>query len=354
MVFFSRPPVSGQRYTSSDWLRNMRSLLLQSTVLTRISGHLLFNVVVALLGASWFYGSPDTFLNLGAAGHVMVGTALSLLLVFRTSSAYDRFWEARKILQAVVDNCRGLARVAPTALPSRQGIDFARMIVVFPYMLRLHLTNRGQAPVGDSPEMHDVLRFFDNDQLKTVDSHFSKPFATLSIMNQMLHHSNAKFPGEAMEETLSLLPQRTVLQRNVNNLAANVGACERIQGCPVPLYYSRHLSRFLTIWSATLPLVLAPMLHWWSVPVIAAICWSLFSIEEVGHMVEEPFYALPDDQVQTRRVADVIKRDTVNIFKQQLGVDIETRKLLDRRHGGAVGRQGGVVRPLMMSGMAYA
>lgn len=314
---------AGVRYTSADWFRNIKSLLLlKSDILRRISGHLFFNIFVAIIGAAWHAYSPETFLNLGTTGHSLSGAALSLLLVFRTNSAYDRFWEARKILGSVVDNSRGLARVAPTALPPQQAHEFGRMLVTFPYMLRLHLTGRGQVPIKDTSDAPDVLPYIDGKKVETIESYFSKPFATLSLMNQILHSKNAKYPDEDPEKTLVMLPQRQILQRNVNLLAANTGACERILGCPVPLSYSRHLSRYLTLWSATLPFVLAPLLGWTSIPVIAAICWSLFSIEEVGHMIEEPFAALPYDQVQTKRVADVIKRDTLAMYKQQLGIDL--------------------------------
>eukprot|EP00467_Chlorarachnion_reptans_P008663 CAMPEP_0114516352 /NCGR_PEP_ID=MMETSP0109-20121206/17279_1 /TAXON_ID=29199 /ORGANISM="Chlorarachnion reptans, Strain CCCM449" /LENGTH=445 /DNA_ID=CAMNT_0001696729 /DNA_START=26 /DNA_END=1363 /DNA_ORIENTATION=+ len=323
----ARPATSGPRYTSYDWFKNLRSLLfLKSDILKRISSHLLFNIVVAALGAAWFHYYPETFFNPGAIGHTLSGAALSLMLVFRTNSAYDRFWEARKILGAVVDNSRGLARIAPTALPPQAAADFGRMLVTFPYMLRIHLTGRGQQKVRDTSDAPDVVPFMDENQIRTVDSYFSKPFATLSMMNKILDSQQAKYPGEDPAKTLEMLPQRQILQRNVNLLAANTGACERIQGCPVPLSYSRHLSRYLTIWSATLPFVLAPLLGWYSIPVITLICWSLFSIEEVGHMIEEPFFALPYDQVQTKRVADVIKRDTVAMYKQQLGVDLATRQ----------------------------
>mmetsp|Transcript_42044 Transcript_42044/g.68276 ORF Transcript_42044/g.68276 Transcript_42044/m.68276 type:complete len:437 (-) Transcript_42044:172-1482(-) len=312
---------AGARYTSADWFRNIKSLS-RSDILRRISGHLFFNIFIAIVGAAWHAYYPETFLNLGTTGHSLSGAALSLLLVFRTNSAYDRFWEARKILGSVVDNSRGLSRIAPTALPPQQAHEFGRMIIAFPYMLRLHLTGRGQIPIKDTTDAPDVLPYIDGKKVETIESYFSKPFATLSLMNQILHSKNAQYPDEDPEKTLVMLPQRQILQRNVNLLAANTGACERILGCPVPLSYSRHLSRYLTIWSATLPFVLAPLLGWTSVPVIAAICWSLFSIEEVGHMIEEPFAALPYDQVQTKRVADVIKRDTLAMYKQQLGIDL--------------------------------
>eukprot|EP00466_Bigelowiella_natans_P019562 jgi/Bigna1/144459/aug1.87_g19167 len=312
----------GVRYTSDDWFRNLRSLP-ASSILRRIRGHLSFNILLAIGGCVWHTLHPEIFPNIGVTGHSLSGAALSLLLVFRTNSAYDRFWEARKKLGSVVDNCRGLARIAPTALPPYAATEFGRMTIAFPYMLRQHLTGNGNLKVKDYSDANDVLPFFNEIQLKEIESYFSKPFACLSIMNQILASEQARYPDEREDGALKLLPERQILQEDVNNLVAQTGACERILGCPVPLSYSRHLSRYLTLWSATLPFVLVPMLNWWSVPAIAAVCWSLFSIEEIGHMIEEPFAGLPGDQVQTKRVADVIKRDTVNIFKQQLEIDLE-------------------------------
>ncbi|GAB5365284.1 hypothetical protein AAMO2058_001044500 [Amorphochlora amoebiformis] len=324
-----RVRVKGARYTSQDWFRNFRTLLLlKSSILRRISTHLIFNILVAAAAATWFHYHPDTFLSLPVTPHSLSGAALSLLLVFRTNSAYDRFWEARKKLGSVVDNCRGLANVAPTALPAHLATEFGRMTVAFPYMLRIHLTGRGQLKVSETSDAPDVMPFFSQKQLQTVDSYFSKPMATLSIMNQILA-SKEVTEGEDSTTRLEKLPSRQILQENVNQLVAQTGACERIQGCPVPLSYSRHLSRYLTIWSMTLPYVLTPILGWYSIPVIGLICWSLFSIEEIGHMIEEPFAGLPGDQVQTKRVADVIKRDTVNMYDQQLGVDLADPPAVD-------------------------
>jgi len=313
----------GERFTSKDWVYNLGTLVMsRSNILKRISGHLTFQIIVALLGATWFHFYPENFLNLGKTGHTLSGAALSLLLVFRTSSAYDRFWEARKILGSVVDNSRGLSRVAPSALPPRQAHEFGRMVIAFPYTLRLHLTGKGQTPIKNTTDAPDILPFFDEKKLSKVESRISKPMAVLSIMNQMLNSKEARYPNEDPIKTLEMFSQRQILQINVNQLVANTGACERILGCPVPMGYSRHLSRYLTLWCSTLPFVLAPILGWVSIPVIAFICWSLMSIEEVGHMIEEPFAGLPDDQVQTKRVADVIKRDTLAMYDQQLGIDL--------------------------------
>lgn len=78
----------------------------------------------------------------------------------------------------------------------------------------------------------------------------------------------------------------------VNKLSSLIdilGACERILLTPVPLSYSRHTSRFLTLYIFSLPFVMAPTLHLLTPVFTCLICWALSSIEEIGHFIEDPF-----------------------------------------------------------------
>jgi predicted membrane chloride channel (bestrophin family) len=83
--------------------------------------------------------------------------------------------------------------------------------------------------------------------------------------------------------------QRELVDREIAELSSTVGAAERIVRTTVPSSYSRHTSRFLTVWCFTLPLVLVVPLGWRMIPTITVICWALFTIEEVGHIIEDPF-----------------------------------------------------------------
>ena len=78
-------------------------------------------------------------------------------------------------------------------------------------------------------------------------------------------------------------------ERQLEVISNCYGACERIVRSNVPASYSRHLSRFLSVWCLTLPLVLVHSLQWVMIPVVTLICWGLFVIEEVGHVIEDPF-----------------------------------------------------------------
>ena len=77
----------------------------------------------------------------------------------------------------------------------------------------------------------------------------------------------------------------------VGELVSCVGGCELIRRTPVPFMYSRHTSRALTWWCGTLPLVLVDLLGAAALPSMAGICWCIFGIEEIGHLIEQPFYS---------------------------------------------------------------
>ena len=63
-------------------------------------------------------------------------------------------------------------------------------------------------------------------------------------------------------------------------------------GTPVPLSYSRHTSRFFSVYTFTLPLALCDSLNLWLLPpAVAIVSWVIYATEEIGHIIENPFGA---------------------------------------------------------------
>lgn len=103
------PLIPAERYTSADWLKCLLSLPF-SFALRRVSSHILANTIFSI--AIWIlYGVyPKTvqylIAGLSTTPHMLLGSALGLLLVFRTNTAYDRFWEARKLWGSLISRTR--------------------------------------------------------------------------------------------------------------------------------------------------------------------------------------------------------------------------------------------------------
>ncbi|MFS7925147.1 putative bestrophin/UPF0187 [Helianthus anomalus] len=98
-----------------------------------------------------------------------------------------------------------------------------------------------------------------------------------------------------LEET-----KRTLLESKVTCLHEGIGVCEQIVGIPIPLSYTRLTSRFLVLWHLTLPIILWDDCNWIVVPATFVSAASLFCIEEVGVLIEEPFQMLSLDELCIR------------------------------------------------------
>ena len=83
------------------------------------------------------------------------------------------------------------------------------------------------------------------------------------------------------------------LDHRVVALTNALGACERIRNTPIPTTYTRHTSRFLTLWCNLLPLALWPATGWGTPLASLFIGYALLGIEDIGVQIEEPFDVLP-------------------------------------------------------------
>ena len=93
----------------------------------------------------------------------------------------------------------------------------------------------------------------------------------------------------------------------VDSLMSSLTACEKILRTPLPWSYSRHTSRFLTLWMGTLPFALVGTLSKrMTVIVVAAASYCMFGIEEISHLLEQPFLGdrLEGDQTLWTEAAD--------------------------------------------------
>lgn len=120
----------------------------------------------------------------------------------------------------------------------------------------------------------------------------------------VLSRAEAVLTARGDGNTMNVCIERQFLEQAMTDFLDILGACERIVKSPVPLSWSRHTSRLLSIWSLTLPLVLVSIEGYLCVPTVAVISWGIFSIEEIAHILEDPFleqdYSLPlGDMCQT-------------------------------------------------------
>ena len=206
--------------------------------------------------------------------HSLSGTVLGVLLAFRTSQSYDRFWAGRQLWADVANSVRNLGRLAATAWNPRRYKSFLRLLQAYPVALRQHL--RGQR---DMDEFEPYLETSEVNELSTADN---LPLALTLSMSVLL----AELPNDPATSYMWF-----ACSEEVRRLTEIIGTCEAIAGTPVPISYSRHSSRVVSMFTLMLPLALVGIMD--SIPgtVVSTtiISWFLFGIEVIGHNIEEPF-----------------------------------------------------------------
>lgn len=111
----------------------------------------------------------------------------------------------------------------------------------------------------------------------------------------------ASCPPVSILQLLSVLFQRagldsmkeTTFEQMLNLADISVGSCQRISSSPIPLMYTRHLSRFLLLWLTFLPFALWDFEVWVTIPTMTVVSFLLLGIENIAVQIEEPFRVLP-------------------------------------------------------------
>ena len=105
--------------------------------------------------------------------HSLLGSALGLLLVFRTNTAYSRFWEGRKIWEHVANLSRDTSRMVrlyQRELGEERVKRCLGLLAAFPYLLRQRVQPKWLIDkVGTKRFKH----FVEGEEEEEVDKGFS-------------------------------------------------------------------------------------------------------------------------------------------------------------------------------------
>jgi putative membrane protein len=226
--------------------------------------------------------------------HALIGLALGLLLVFRTNSSYDRFWEARRRWGDIINESRNLARAASVYLA--EAPDLLRSLlgwtILFPYTAQNRL--RGQEPLAPGSAL------LPDGDVHAVCGEGNVPLAVSRRMTEQL--AVARRQGLISDHVL------VALDGHVQRLIDALGACERIHRTPLPFAYMVHLRRALIVYCFTLPFALVEPYGWSTVLATLFVAYTLYGIEEIGVQIEDPFGA-DDNDLPLERFCGTIEKD---------------------------------------------
>lgn len=240
--------------------------------------------------------TPSSFLG-------AMGILLSLLLIFRTNTAYDRFYEGRQSWGVLVNNCRNLAIFFNAVLPQGDRDSrafFAKSISNFPFALKNHLR--------DTPNM-DELDIVEEGERQQLINYDHKP---AGVSNQLWSKTESLYRQGHISES-----QHINMNQYLTTLMDVCGICERIKSTPIPFSYMLFIKVFIILYVALLPFTIVTAFGYVTIPAVIITSYVLVGLEMIGEEIEEPF-GLERNDLPLNQLSRLIRVNVHDILQIQL------------------------------------
>ena len=222
-----------------------------------------------------------TEININQTPWVIVGGALGLLLVFRTNTAYDRYWEGRKLFGAIGACTRNLA-ISFCVIGILKGRVWSRKNKIFTSINCISKVSERTLERGkDLSEVKSLLAVCSEKEKAFLVESNHLPISIVFMLKTILSKGL---------KTGQIHPNAIIsMETDLNTLLTSVGGCDRIKTTPIPFAYFAHIKILLIIFCATLPIGLVDSLGWFTVLATTFISFAFIGIEAIGVEIEDPF-----------------------------------------------------------------
>ena len=289
-------------YDNKHWISVLLSMHKSDTLKTLGSGMVAMAVyagIVAYLEIEYFKIDKDSSIRNISLIHTLLGFVLSMLLVFRTNTAYDRWWEGRKLLGKMVNDSRNLAIKLHAILPEddKENRDFfKKYLCFFPHLLSRHLSKQSTK-----------MELAQDQQHTEVEQLPHPPNALIwRIQNQV---------QKLYREGVITGDQLIILDTQLSGFLDVCGGCERIKNTPIPYSYSSFTKKFIVIYVITLPIAYAMSIGYMMTFLTVFVFYVLMSLEVLAEEIEEPFNNEEND-LPMELIAQNIERNIIRIFSE--------------------------------------
>ena len=259
-------------------------LLLRGSVLPRILPTLAVNVAIATL-VTWSHGDLwDLKITLTTIPFTLIGLPIAVFLGFRNNSAYDRFWEGRKLWGELLLRSRNLARQCTSLIEgdgpalARNGLQDVRVrmlmrAIAYSCALRDMLRHRASDPL--------LAGLLQPQEFAQLDGQRNKPDVLMRHMGQDL--------GQCIRDRRIDPCLAANIDHTLSAMTAAAASCERIKNTPIPFSYSVLLHRTAYLYCFLLPFGLVDTIGFMTPVVVAIVAYTFFGLDALGDELEEPF-----------------------------------------------------------------
>ncbi|MBL7918203.1 MAG: hypothetical protein JNM96_07380 [Bacteroidia bacterium] len=271
-------------YNPKDWFKLITHFHKSDTFRVLLPSMIGIGAFTALVVTFEIYVLHWSYSNITII-HSILGFVLSMLLVFRTNTAYDRWWEGRKIWGDIVNNSRNIGLKFTTYIKDEnEKADLIKYIIHYNYILKCHLRRK-----AISTDIHDL-----DENVKSELLNSKHPPNAMSII---IHRKiDELYMAKKINDT-----QLWMINEELKSFTSNCGACERIKNTPIPFSYNIFLKKIIFLYVVTIPFAFGPDFKYATIVISMIVLYVFASIELIAEEIEDPFGEddndLPLDQI---------------------------------------------------------
>mgnify|MGYP003678116959 FL=1 len=228
------------------------------------------------------------------------GTAVALLLGFRTNQAYERWWEARIIWGAIVNDSRTLIRQCVSFF-NRTHENYGLTVKQMTHRQIIWCYALGEA-LRKLPNSDRIKQYLDTNNIDA----FNLPNALLS------EHSETLLA--AKENNMVNDFQQVQIDSTIARLCDSMGKCERIKNTIFPKAHSLLIHTIIYVFATMLPFGLSDQYLAVEIGLTIGIPIIFLAIEKTSILMQDPFENQPLDTPMT----DLAETIEINL-KQMIG-----------------------------------
>ncbi|MBN3852196.1 hypothetical protein G3N59_02260 [Paraburkholderia sp. Ac-20340] len=264
-----------------NWFRML--FVWHGSVLKAIIPQLAFMTLVSVLA---MYSHGRIFgekIPLNTTPFTLCGVALTIFLAFRNNASYERYWEARRLWGNVLIAARALIsqfrNYVPASSAPYENRRIPRLLIAFAYALKHQLRH--------SDPRADLERLLGFEQAANLTARVFQPIV---LLDEARRHLAALNRSGALSDT-----KLWMLDRQLNDLGAAVGGCERILSTPIPFAYGVLLHRTVYAYCALLPFGLIDSIGFATPLICVFVSYTLLALEAIAGQISDPFGLAPNN-----------------------------------------------------------
>jgi putative membrane protein len=272
-------------------------------ILKKTKVEILYTLVIALLVSLSTYKFYSYIPKMPIAIPTFLGIAISVLLSFKLSQSYDRWWEARKIWGTIVNDSRSFILQLQSFISKGNDDDIRE--IAFRHIAWCY--SLGQSLRGLDP-LQNMKKYISENDIQNISTHRNKPLALLQL--NTLKISELKNNGKT--DIFSQIQLNTTLV----NFSNAMGMAERIKNTVFPVTYRVFLHLMIYIFVIALSISLGDNNPLFETPLLLIISLGFFVLEKTATLLQDPFENEPTDTAMTA-IATNIEINIKQLLKER-------------------------------------